>query len=90
MDEVGASCETAKKLKCGLMCVVAGDDIKGKSQGEMHAVVIDGLKKAAPVAEKAGITLILEPMNIRVDHKGHCLYGSARGCGSSRKSGRRT
>ena len=20
--------------------------------------------------------LILEPMNIRVDHKGHCLYGS--------------
>ncbi len=23
------------------------------------------------------MTLILEPMNIRVDHKGHCLYGSA-------------
>ena len=31
----------------------------------------------APVAEKHGVTLILEPMNIRVDHKGHCLYGSA-------------
>jgi len=77
VDEVGASCETAKKWDCSLMCVVAGDDIPGKSQEEMHAVVIDTLKAAAPVAEKAGVTLILEAMNIRVDHKGHCLYGSA-------------
>ena len=77
VDEIGASCETAKKWDCTLMCVVAGDDIPGKSQEEMHAVVIDTLKAAAPVAEKAGVTLILEPMNIRVDHKGHCLYGSA-------------
>jgi hydroxypyruvate isomerase len=77
VDEIGASCETAKKWDCSMMCVVAGDDIPGKSQEEMHAVVIDALKAAAPVAEKAGVTLILEPMNIRVDHKGHCLYGSA-------------
>jgi len=77
VDEVGASCETAKKWDCSMMCVVAGDDIPGKSQAEMHDTVIDALKSAAPVAEKAGVTLILEPMNIRVDHKGHCLYGSA-------------
>jgi hydroxypyruvate isomerase len=43
----------------------------------MHDNVITGLKKAAPIAEKHGVTLILEPMNVRVDHKGHCLYGSA-------------
>jgi hydroxypyruvate isomerase len=77
VDEVGASCETAKKLKVSMLCVVGGDDIPGKSQEQMHEAIIEGLKKAAPVAEKAGITLILEPMNIRVDHKGHCLYGSA-------------
>ena len=29
-----------------------------------------------PIVEDAGVMLILEPMNIRVDHKGHCLYGS--------------
>ena len=77
VDEIGASCETAKKWDCSLMCVVAGDDIPGKSQEEMHETVIDALKAAAPVTEKAGVTLILEAMNIRVDHKGHCLYGSA-------------
>ena len=42
----------------------------------MHENVIAGLKKWAPMAEAAGVMLILEPMNIRVDHKGHCLYGS--------------
>jgi hydroxypyruvate isomerase len=76
LDEIAASCETAKKWDCQMMCVVAGNDIRGKSQAEMHATVIDTLKAAAPIAEKAGVTLILEPMNIRVDHKGHCLYGS--------------
>jgi hydroxypyruvate isomerase len=77
IDEIGASCETAKKWNCAMMCVVAGNDIPGQPQAAMHDVVIDTLKAAAPVAEKAGVTLILEPMNIRVDHKGHCLYGSA-------------
>jgi hydroxypyruvate isomerase len=77
VEKVEKGCEAAKALKCKLMTVVAGDDVPGMSQEQMHANVIDGLKKAAPVAEKHGVTLILEPMNIRVDHKGHCLYGSA-------------
>ena len=42
----------------------------------MHENVIKALKRAAPIGEKHDVTLILEPMNIRVDHKGHCLYGS--------------
>jgi hydroxypyruvate isomerase len=77
VEKVEAGCEVAKKLNCSLMTVVAGDDIRGVSQEKMHAAVIDGLRKAAPVAERYGVTMILEPMNVRVDHKGHCLYGSA-------------
>jgi len=76
LDEIEASCEVAKKLKCKMMTVVGGNDIPGVSQEKMHEVIIEGLKKAAPIAEKHEIMLIVEPMNIRVDHKGHCLYGS--------------
>jgi hydroxypyruvate isomerase len=76
VEEVEASCATAKKLNCRLMTVVGGDDIAGLTQAQMHENIIAGLRKAAPIAEKHHITLILEPMNIRVDHKGHCLYGS--------------
>ena len=76
LEEIEASCETAKKLDCKMMTVVGGNDIKDVSQEKMHENIIEGLKKAAPIAEKHGIMLILEPMNIKVDHKGHCLYGS--------------
>ena len=74
---IEAGCETAKKLDCKMMTVVAGDDVPGMTQEQMHKHVIEGLKRAAPIAEKHEVMLILEPMNIRVDHKGHCLYGSA-------------
>ena len=76
VDSVGKSCEIAKTLGCTMMCVVAGNDIPGKSQEEMHDTVIEALKAGAPIAEKAGVTMILEAMNIKVDHKGHCLYGA--------------
>ncbi len=76
VEEIAASCEVAKKLRCDKMTVVGGDDQPGMSQAEMHEQIIVGLKRAAPIAEEHQVMLILEPMNIRVDHKGHCLYGS--------------
>ncbi len=76
VEKLEKSCEVAKKWKCSMMCVVGGDDIPGVSQEKMHEQIVEGLKRGAPVAEKHGVTLILEAMNVRVDHKGHCLYGS--------------
>jgi hydroxypyruvate isomerase len=71
------ACVAAKKLRCKLATVVAGDDVPGMTQEQMHDNVITALKRVAPIAEDHDLTLILEPMNIRVDHKGHCLHGSA-------------
>ena len=68
------ACEVAEKLGVELLCVVAGNDIAGKTNQEMHAVVIEHLKIAGEVAAKNNKTLMLEAMNGRVDHKGHCLY----------------
>ncbi|MBK8101107.1 MAG: TIM barrel protein [Planctomycetes bacterium] len=74
--EIEASCKIAKELRCPMMTVVGGNDVKGMTQVEMHDQIIAGLKLGAKVAEQHNVMLILEPMNIRVDHKGHCLYGS--------------
>ncbi len=74
--EIEASCAVAKQLSCSHMTVVGGNDVQGATEAEMHAQIVAGLKLAAPIAEREGITLILEPMNVRVDHKGHCLHGS--------------
>ncbi|MDP6838210.1 MAG: TIM barrel protein [Planctomycetota bacterium] len=76
VEEVKASCAAAQSLGARKATIVAGNDIQGVSQAEMHQAVIKGLKLAAPIAEDADVMLILEPMNIRRDHKGHCLYGS--------------
>lgn len=76
VQAVTDGCKVAHELDCKLMTVVGGDDQPGMTQKQMHENIIEGLKRAAPIAEKNKVTLILEPMNIRVDHKGHCLYGS--------------
>ena len=76
VEKIKKSCEIAKQLNCKRMTVVGGNNQPNMTQEEMHQNIIDGLTLAKPIVEKAGVMLILEPMNIRVDHKGHCLYGS--------------
>ena len=76
VEAVDQGCRVAKQLACKKMCVVGGDDQPGMTQEQMHDNIITALKRAAPIAEEHQVMLILEPMNIRVDHKGHCLYGS--------------
>lgn len=68
--------DVARTLPCRLMTVVGGDDQPGLTRAEMHAGIAAGLRRAAPIAEAADVTLILEPMNVRVDHPGHSLFGS--------------
>ena len=74
--KIKEACGVAKRMDCKLATVVGGNDVAGVSQAQMHENIIVALKRVAPIAEDNDITLILEPMNIRVDHKGHCLYGS--------------
>lgn len=76
VQKLEEACRIAHRLNCRMMCVVAGNDIRGMTQRQMHDNVITALRRGAPIAEKHDVTLILEAMNIRVDHKGHCLYGS--------------
>jgi len=49
------------------------------SEEAKYQSVLDGLKMIAPLAEEAGVTLVIEPLNIRVDHPGYFLHGSAAG-----------
>jgi len=76
VKKIEEACQVAHRLNTNKMCVVGGNDQPGMTQEQMHANIITALKRVAPIAEAEKVMLILEPMNIRVDHKGHCLYGS--------------
>ena len=81
------SCEAANRLGAGMLTVVGGNDQEGMTQDQMHENIVTGLRRVTGTIEKAKVMLILEPMNIRVDHKGHCLYGSQDAIDICRKVG---
>jgi len=76
IEKLKESCKIAHQLDCKKMTVVAGNNQDGMTQEQMLAQVTKALKRATPILEKNKVMAILEPMNGRVDHPGHCLYGS--------------
>jgi hydroxypyruvate isomerase len=76
VNAIESATEAAAILSARKATVVGGNDQPGMTQEVMHQNIIDSLKLVAPIAEEKQLMLILEPMNIRADHKGHCLYGS--------------
>jgi len=76
LQAVKDACQVAKKLKAKKACVVPGQNVEGMTEREMHDQCIVALKQAAPICEDNDLMLIVEPLNIRVDHPGQCLYRS--------------
>ena len=70
------SCEAAKKLGVKNIITQVGNDT-GASQEEQHRSIVDGLKAGAPILEEYGITVMIEPLNTYVDHRGYYLWSSA-------------
>ncbi|MDB5353189.1 MAG: Hydroxypyruvate isomerase [Planctomycetota bacterium] len=68
LEDIRLAVDVAKKLNVQKTCVVAGEEHEGLTKEQMTQSVIDCLKTAAPIVESAGITLILEPLNVLVDH----------------------
>lgn len=72
------SIEVAKKLGCKELISQVGNDT-GKSCEEQHKSLVEGLKACAPILEENDITLVVEPLNTRVDHQGYYLWSSDEG-----------
>ena len=71
------SIPVAKKLGVKMICVVAGEKTDGMTDEDQDNAVIDALKAGAELVEPEGITIILEPLNILVNHPGQHVVTSA-------------
>jgi hydroxypyruvate isomerase len=76
-DEIRTAVPVAKKLGVKKICVVAGEETQGYNRDEQTAAVIAALKAGAKIVEPEGITIILEPLNILVDHPHQLIVHSA-------------
>ena len=80
--EVRASIPVARSLGCDRLMLLTQEELPDGSarpapphltRAEQRANVVRGLAALATVAEQEGITLLLEPLNTRVDHPGFFL-----------------
>lgn len=70
LEETIAVCNA---LQCGGLIVQTGPDVPGLSRKEQYENVLRALRMCVPTLEKAGVTLLLEPLNTKVDHQGYFL-----------------
>jgi hydroxypyruvate isomerase len=76
-EEIRSALPAARKLGVKKLCVVAGEETKGYSRDEQTQAVITALKAGAKIVGPEGITIILEPLNILVDHPRQLVVHSA-------------
>ena len=77
IDSIGETLETAKVLGCKNIIVTTGNERHDVSRQVQHDNIVKALKGAAKIVEGSGVTLVLEPLNILVDHMGYYLTTTA-------------
>jgi len=68
--------ENAKTLGAKCMIATTGQELEGVPRQKQHDSIVEGLKEAAKLLAGTDITMVLEPLNILVNHKGYYLYKS--------------
>jgi hydroxypyruvate isomerase len=76
---IETACRAARVLGAPAVVVVSGEELAATSRDEQHASIVAGLSAAAPVAADHGVSLLLEPLNTKVDHPGQFLSDTAEG-----------
>jgi len=79
VSDIQASLTTATRLGVKTLIVTTGMEDKKLSRAEQHTNYVAALKAAAPLAEQAQVTLVLEPLNTKVDHPGYYLQTAKEG-----------
>ena len=76
IDGVAASIEAAHRLGTDVLISQVGDVREDVHRAAQHDSLVEGLREVAPLLEQAKITLVIEPLNERVNHPGYYLVRS--------------
>lgn len=72
-EGVESSIAQAQRFGAKALIVTVGQERDGVSRDEQKAAIIRALRRVAPLAERGGVALCIEPLNVLVDHKGYFL-----------------
>jgi hydroxypyruvate isomerase len=79
LADVRKSLEVATRLETPQVILMSGNELAGVPRERQFANLVEAAKRAAELAAAARVTLILEPLNSKVDHKGYFLTSAAEG-----------
>jgi len=85
LARAGLTLDFTKRAGIPATIACAGNAAPKMTDAQMMASVSEGLKRTAELAEQAGITLLLEPLNTAYDHPGYWLTSSDLGAEICRK-----
>lgn len=87
LERARATLEFNRRAGIPATIVCTGNEVPGRPADAVRRSVLEGLKETARLAERAGITLLLEVLNTRVDHAGYWLSSSDEGARLCREVG---
>jgi len=79
LEAVRASMEPARELGCNQLIIASGFELEGVTREAHFDLALESLAEAAQIATNNGVTLLLEPLNTRVDHPGMYLNSVSEG-----------
>ena len=78
LDGLKVSCEAANRVGAKRLITQVGNDT-GAPRAKQHENIVTTLKMAAPILEKAGVTIMIEPLNTLYNHPGYYLWSAVEG-----------
>ena len=78
LEGLRESCIAAAKLGVHKLITQVGQDT-GEPREHQHRSIVDGLKAAGPILDEYDVTIMIEPLNLYVDHPGYYRWSSAEG-----------
>lgn len=69
------SCEAARSMGVGRLITQVGPDT-GAEHACQHEAIVRTLQEARPILDTYGVTVMIEPLNLYVDHPGYYLWSS--------------
>jgi hydroxypyruvate isomerase len=68
---------SAQRLGVDRLLLTVGNELPDVPRATQREAIVAYLVAATPLLEEAGVTLLVEPLNVLVDHKGYFLSSSA-------------
>jgi hydroxypyruvate isomerase len=69
LADVRAAIRSALELEIPQIILISGDEVPGQPREQQYAGLLESARRAGDLAAHANLTLIIEPLNSKVDHK---------------------